>query len=83
MGDEKKTGLWKRKTQKGHDMLTGSIGDERIMIFKNEFKTEEKHPDYIIKFMPKTQPVLEQPQMPMMGSLKQPLANAPEEELPF
>lgn len=51
--EKKQTGLWVKQTQKGDTMLTGSMGNETIMVFKNNFKTEEKHPDYIIKFKPK------------------------------
>lgn len=37
------TGLWKTKTGDG---LVGYMGDARVLIFKNTFKKEEKHPDY-------------------------------------
>jgi len=51
--EKKQAGLWIKKTKNGENMMTGSIGNETMMIFKNNFKTEEKHPDYIIKFKPK------------------------------
>lgn len=41
------TGLWKSKTKSGKVMLSGYLGNARMRIFKNSYKTEEKHPDYI------------------------------------
>jgi len=79
MSQEKKTGLWARKTKNGVDVLSGSIGEERIMIFKNEFKTEEKHPDYILKLFPKTTPQ----QVGGAPSVSIHSVKSKEEELPF
>ena len=41
-------GLWKRKSAKGTDYLTGKIGDQKILIFKTKNKKNDKSPDYII-----------------------------------
>ena len=40
------TGLWASKTSDGEKFLSGSLGRARILIFKNGFKTSDKHPDY-------------------------------------
>ena len=37
--------LWVNK-EKGY--MNGTINGERVIIFKNGFKQEEKHPDYIV-----------------------------------
>jgi hypothetical protein len=52
--EKRQTGLWMKKTQKGETMMTGTWEGDTIMVFKNSYKTEEKHPDYIIKFKKKT-----------------------------
>ena len=52
MAEKSIGGLWKNKTKKGDTYLSGSIeiGGEKvkIVIFKNNYKEEEKHPDYRI-----------------------------------
>lgn len=54
MKEEKKSigALWKNKSQKGDTYLSGSIeiGKEKIdiIVFKNNYKEQEKHPDYKI-----------------------------------
>ena len=46
MNKEDKIGsLWVNK-EKGY--MSGTINEERVVIFKNGFKTEDKHPDYIV-----------------------------------
>lgn len=46
MAKEDKIGsLWVNK-EKGY--MNGTINGERVIIFKNGFKQEEKHPDYIV-----------------------------------
>ncbi|MBI3987777.1 MAG: hypothetical protein HY343_12700 [Lentisphaerae bacterium] len=40
------TGLWSGKTASGETYFSGSLGRARILIFKNGFKTSDKHPDY-------------------------------------
>lgn len=42
-------GLWKSTDKNGNSYLSGSIDVYgKIKIFKNSYKTEEKHPDYVI-----------------------------------
>ena len=44
--------LWLGKTRTGGGMMSGRIeladGQIRILVFKNSYKENEKHPDYII-----------------------------------
>jgi hypothetical protein len=42
------TGLWKGTDKNGNPTLTGTLGGARVMIFKNNYKKEDKHPDYIV-----------------------------------
>ena len=39
-------GLWLGKTRKGENMMSGSMGNIRILIFKVREKRSEKSPDY-------------------------------------
>ena len=38
-------GLWKNSSEKG-DYLSGTLGGARVVVFKNTYKKEPKHPDY-------------------------------------
>jgi len=40
--------LWKGKTKAGDPMLSGKMGDARLIVFKNGYKKENKHPDFIV-----------------------------------
>ena len=44
--------LWLKENKKGNKFMSGEIeiGDEKIYItvFKNSYKKEDKHPDYLI-----------------------------------
>ncbi len=41
--------LWAGNGKEGSPVLSGQInGDVRIVIFKNGYKTEDKHPDYLL-----------------------------------
>lgn len=42
------TGLWKGSDKNGNVTLTGSLGGARLLVFKNNYKKDEKHPDYIV-----------------------------------
>jgi hypothetical protein len=44
----KLTGLWENKTSDGKQFLAGNIGNARILIFQNDYKKEERHPDYYL-----------------------------------
>ena len=50
---EKIGALWVKENKNGKKYLSGEIefnGEKvRIVIFKNTYKKEKKHPDYIIK----------------------------------
>lgn len=40
-------GLWLNETQDGRrKYMKGYLGEAQVLIFKNKFKAEDKHPDY-------------------------------------
>jgi hypothetical protein len=45
--NDKLGALWVKSGPKG-EYFTGQIGEQKIVVFQNGFKTEEKHPDWII-----------------------------------
>jgi hypothetical protein len=48
--------LWTGKDKDGQPMLTGTVNSStRILILKNGFKREEKHPDYLVYLAPADQ----------------------------
>lgn len=51
-GMVKLTGLWKN-TKDGKSYLSGSLGTARVLVFPNEFKKDEKDPDYNLVLAPK------------------------------
>jgi hypothetical protein len=87
--DEKKIGLWK-KTYRGKSgeektMLTGHDGEFQYTIFTNDYKSEEKHPDYRLTIKPREAKVPPAPTMSAQVGLRQHNAHRPhtEEDLPF
>lgn len=40
--------IWKRKTKNGKEYLYISLNDEIYTAWKNDYKKENKHPDYKI-----------------------------------
>jgi uncharacterized protein (DUF736 family) len=42
------TSLWKNKDKNGNTYLSGRLGDMQIKIFTNQYKKEDKHPDFIM-----------------------------------
>lgn len=40
--------VWKSQDKDGNPMLTGLMGDARLVILKNGYKEQDKHPDYIV-----------------------------------
>lgn len=47
------TGLWSNTSKDGETYLTGNLsGGVRIVVFKNKFKKEPKHPDYQVYLSP-------------------------------
>lgn len=46
-------GLWINESQSGNKYMTGYLGNLKIMIFRNKFKTEDKHPDYVMRLAEK------------------------------
>lgn len=41
-------GLWQNTSKKGEKYLVGYLGNLRLIIFRNKFKKEEKHPTHIM-----------------------------------
>lgn len=41
-------GLWQNTSKKGEKYLVGYLGNLRLIIFKNKYKKEEKHPSHIM-----------------------------------
>lgn len=53
MSDLVKLGaLWLGKDKDGKTMMTGLLGDARLMVLRNGYKKEEKHPDFILYVAP-------------------------------
>lgn len=40
------TGLWKNKDKSGNEYFAGNLGNLRILIFPNNKKEKESHPDF-------------------------------------
>ena len=47
------TGLWKGKDKNGKTYFSGTMGGAKVLIFANNYKEEDKHPDYIMYFAQK------------------------------
>jgi uncharacterized protein (DUF736 family) len=39
--------LWQRTSAKG-DYFTGEINGVKVVVFANSYKTDEKHPDWVV-----------------------------------
>ena len=48
MGMIKLTGLWKHEDKNGQIYYSGNLGSGRILIYKNSYKEEDKHPDLVM-----------------------------------
>lgn len=46
-------GLWINETKNGDTYLSGTIGNIKIMVFKNQRKEKPNHPDYNLVIAPK------------------------------
>lgn len=46
----KVAGLWLNKSAKGETYFTGTLGNVRVVILKNNFKEKEAEPDYNMYF---------------------------------
>jgi len=40
--------LWKNTDKDGNEYFSGTMGDATLLVFKNNHKSEDKHPDYIV-----------------------------------
>ena len=53
--EDKIGALWLKTSAKGAKFMSGEINGVPVVIFKNTFKEEEKHPDYLVyKSTPRT-----------------------------
>jgi len=41
-------GLWQNDDKDGQTFFSGYLGNAKLLIFKNGYKKEDKHPDYIM-----------------------------------
>jgi len=49
MSDKVKIGaLWKKEDKEGNKWLSGKMGDAYLEVSKNQFKKEDKQPDFIV-----------------------------------
>ena len=49
-------GLWKTTSANGNDYLSGSFGNAKIMVFKNDKKDNDRAPDYRMVMANKQRP---------------------------
>lgn len=42
----KLTGLWEKTDKNGNPVFMGNLGSSRVVILHNNYKKEDKHPDY-------------------------------------
>ena len=49
-------GLWNNTTKDGKPYLSGSLGNLKIFVFKNDKRGNDKAPDYTIKLVEKDRP---------------------------
>jgi len=40
--------LWLNESKAGKKYMSGIIGGQKVVVFKNGYKEEDKHPDYIV-----------------------------------
>lgn len=40
--------LWARRSQSGREYLSGQIEGRAVVVFRNTFKRQAKHPDYVV-----------------------------------
>jgi len=47
--------FWKKTSKEGRIYYTGRLGNGRLLLFKNEKKESEKHPDLILYIVPENE----------------------------
>jgi hypothetical protein len=47
-GFRRVTGLWKAKSVKGEEYLSGPLGPFQIFVFRNKYKDKPQQPDYAL-----------------------------------
>lgn len=40
--------LWLNEGKDGKKFMAGYLGDAKLLVFRNNYKEEDKHPDYIV-----------------------------------
>jgi hypothetical protein len=40
--------FWKKESKEGKPYYQGRLGNNRLLLFKNEHKKEDKHPDLVL-----------------------------------
>ena len=46
-------GMWTGKDKRGNSMMSGYLGNTKLLLFKNTFKDAENQPDYKLYVAPK------------------------------
>lgn len=46
------TGLWLKKSKKGVSYMSGTMGVNRVLLYKNTNKTKDSAPDYFLYLAP-------------------------------
>jgi uncharacterized protein (DUF736 family) len=72
-------GLWENETRDGETYYSGSLGQAKLLVFRNKNKKSSKHPDFNIFVAPKVRKQAEQKDRDY-GSVAPPPA---EEDVPF
>ena len=75
--------LWKAKHKNGKTMFSGQLGnDARILILENNFKKEDKHPDFNIFIVEKKKK--DEASASEIADMAQPVANTiDDDDIPF
>ena len=72
-------GLWRGTTKDGRSYLGGNLGfGARLLIFKNDRKTEDKQPDYNVLIVENERRDNAEPAQPTADP-----ATAPHDDIPF
>lgn len=86
--------FWLRDAKNGSKYMSGKIeqalpADAVLLVFKNNYKKEDKHPDYeiFVKQVEQTENTVSSstapPQGPSAAQTRKAMAAAPDEDIPF
>lgn len=75
-------GLWIGKTKNGDTYFSGTLGGNKVMVFKNNYKKSDNHPDYIINLV-KNRKHAEAPKKNEFGPIDSDFESMSETDIPF